>query len=271
MADTERYQTPKLSQNWFIRLAFLLSSVLLAILLHRFIIYLFRLATTPNTSRNHSTNEPGTLENTVELEQCRQESNKLVELWQHPDKSSFVFISLDLGISDENEHRITDIGLSRWCIGDKSHPKSYHYLINRYGQNQDKYMLSRRDPFLFGETEFINESDIGLFLSYSFSSMTSKYGTICLVCHDVSRSIRLLQPYWEVPSGVLTIDTLKIWRAHNGTTENITLEQCLFTMLDLKWDEISGNAGNRARSLIQLLHTQGQFSISTKTTPKTVQ
>ncbi|KAI1505821.1 hypothetical protein F5X99DRAFT_367776 [Biscogniauxia marginata] len=262
MAEIRHDRNIKPSKSWSDQSSSLLGCLFLLIITFRLLVYLFRHVGNLKTPWSNSQERHQELEEAVELELCYKENRRLAEIWELSDKSNVRFIAFDLRTCDENEQMIADIGISPWSPDNKSHDESYHLFIDRREQHQDDTAPSGLGAFLYWKTQLIKESDIRVFISDRFNGEALGYETVCLVGHDISNKIEFLKPYWNVPLGTLIFDTQKIWKAQHMDISDITLEQCLLGIPVSERKKLLGNAGNRARAIIQLLRAQGSRSTS---------
>ncbi|KAI0599253.1 hypothetical protein F4775DRAFT_132511 [Biscogniauxia sp. FL1348] len=259
MEDTAHYQTPNESQPWSTRFAFLLASVLCAILLHKLIRYLFRLATIPKTSSSQSTNELG-LSEEAELESCYEENRKLTEIWQIPDKSSVVFVAIGVQTKEKSQNDIVGIGLSMWCLDNGRNALSYYWETQQEDYQVRQPLKNDQVDFLYGQTIFVKQSDIAALLAEFFGGL-SRYSTICIIMHGIEE-INTLKKYWSFPTGVVMLDTQKIWQAQHKEVKKCSLEHCIrqFSVYQHLIPSLE-NRGNNAQAVMKLLQNQGPQSL----------
>lgn len=193
------------------------------------------------------------------------DNSRLSQVWNEPDKSSVIFISIDLGFSCHAENSISSIGLSWWCLDGLYDIRSYYWEVKEDLGFFEPVQPHSIGSFVFGTTKLIKRSEIGLSLSHMFDWLATNHGIICLVGHEIIVRLRHLEPYWSIPNNVRIFDTERIWQTQHRESAPISLEECMKRTPSLAASHLTqDNAGNNAHMVIELLKCQGTSSELTR-------
>lgn len=190
------------------------------------------------------------------------ENNKLITVRKQAENARIGFISLHLTNQKNNETKISHIGMSKRRFDGWTGIVSVHCQVEQEtAVSESPYPRLIAGDFMFGDTEVIIESDVGPWLDATFRSFQINQDITCLLGHDIRRTLHLIQPYWNVPSDVIILDTRAIWEFQTRATEHPTFEQTMEQVADYRRNESAiSNAGNSARFLLDLIQAQGRTS-----------
>lgn len=185
----------------------------------------------------------------------KEENKRLLEVWKETKNGNILFLAIQVRTSHTN-NKINQIGISRWW------PDGWAQLDSFHGQIEQETMVDRSshqsvDGFIFGETETIYDPDVGPWLDHTFKALQSPHQTTCLIGHNIRHILHLIQPYWQIPSNMIVLDTRAIWEFQNEATQHPSFKQTLEGVDGYRGDEsILNNAGNGARLTLKLLQAQ---------------
>ncbi|KAI1113281.1 hypothetical protein F5Y14DRAFT_418338 [Nemania sp. NC0429] len=189
------------------------------------------------------------------------DNSRLFQVWHESDKSSVVFISIELGFSCRAQNSISSIGLSWWCLDESTDIQSHHLEVTEEEMElSEAAQLDNIDTFSYGIAKFIKRSEINMFLSRMFDRLATNRGTICLVGHRIRLSLGRLALHWDIPNNVFLFDTERIWQSQNSESAPVSLEECIKQTSSLAALNIpQDNAGNNAHMTMELLRVQGEY------------
>lgn len=188
-----------------------------------------------------------------------EDNKRLIDLWSKPESAGIAFIALHALTQKDDETKISQIGISAW------HPDRFDFINSIYVQveqgtipNSSLLPQKTAGQFIFGETEVIDESDIGPWLQCTFKALQGPQCGACLIGFDIRRILQQVRPYWSVPPNVLILDTQS---AHGFQTESrgnpLSFRQTLKGANGFQLDEAQfGNAGNFAQSVLKSFQNQ---------------
>lgn len=186
------------------------------------------------------------------------EHRKLIDVRKKAEKASIGFISLHTISQKDSEAKIDQMGMSKWRSDSWTGMVSVHCKVEQEtAVSESAYPRLIAGDFMFGDTEAIAESDVGPWLDATFRSFQINQDITCLVGHDIRRTLRLVQPYWRVPSDVIILDTRAIWESQHQLADHPSLNQILRGVIDYRGDDsLLGNAGNTAQFILELIQPQ---------------
>lgn len=176
------------------------------------------------------------------------ERELLRRIWLEAEKTPTAFVSLDTEYTPKG---VCELGLA---IRTKHNPiTARHFIVNKTRQ------LKRRQPkpFAFGSSEEVeHEGDLLALLDDTLAHLQSENHVVVLAGHEVQVELHNLRKCcgWEVPSQVVVLDTLHIWRSWINVPAWGSLEQALefFDLLGNNKGQLH-NAGNDAKYTMELL------------------
>lgn len=199
----------------------------------------------------------------VNTQYNEEENKKLADIWKRTEDDSVGFVTLHILTRDDDETKVSQLGMSKWRSDGLSQIVSFHGQVEQDLAAVKESALPRWvvGDFIFGETEAIAQSDVGPWLYHTFKSFQNSQRTTCLVGHDIRRILHLVKSDWQVPSDVAIIDTRAIWEFQTEATQHPSLQQTLEGVAGLRGDDsILKNSGNDARFILKLLRIQAKQS-----------
>ncbi|KAK3944006.1 hypothetical protein QBC46DRAFT_306247 [Diplogelasinospora grovesii] len=183
------------------------------------------------------------------------ERELLRRIWADADSKPTMFAAID---TEYGSDYITELGVS---TRSKRSPTTGRHIVvaSTIGQ--------KRSPkrFSFGLSESVRrEIDLRGILDRVFSELRIMADVVVLTGHDVITDINNLTKScgWTVPSGVIVLDTLHIWRSWTDTIRDGNLRQALHTFgISPASDQPLHNAGNDAWFSLELLARMAEHPV----------
>lgn len=190
----------------------------------------------------------------------REENRKLLELWELKNRSSLVFVTLDIRAHDQDQSLITELGLSQWGSDGKSDTSTYHWLVTEHEKPSHHGRPMNVAYSSNAEAIHIRGLDVTTALSGIFHNICSSYDKVCLAGYGTAEMLHRLGRYWVPPQNVIILDVGKIWQAQHESAVAMPLSECLEAVEPLDIRIILANAGDTSRALMKLVQIQGQLS-----------
>ncbi|OIW31439.1 hypothetical protein CONLIGDRAFT_631382 [Coniochaeta ligniaria NRRL 30616] len=176
------------------------------------------------------------------------ERELLRRIWLEADAKPTVFVSVDTEYTNQG---VCELGLATR----QKHTPTFarHFIVNSTRGLKQK----NPKPFNFGLSEEVrHEENLRPILVDTLARLQAENEVVVLVGHDVQVELGNLRKHcgWELPGGVLVLDTLHIWRSWINVPTRGNLEQAL-EFFDLLKEQPANlhNAGNDARYTMELL------------------
>jgi hypothetical protein len=186
------------------------------------------------------------------------EDAKLAELWNVSDKSSVVFVGLDIHTSDDNPKWISEISQSAWSFDRRSKVAFSRWKIQRISERKAENGSALSSCSDFEGSLSVTESEIGILLAEKLKWLESIFPCVCIVGYGICSTLPLLRNLWTSSETMRVVDLRKVWQFQANTTEAPTLRRCLESSSGTAWNgEMFGDDGNDARYIIQLLQVLG--------------
>lgn len=175
------------------------------------------------------------------------ERELLRRIWLEADATPTAFVSMD---TEYTAQGVCELGIA---TRHKHGPSSVRHIIVN-GTRALRHKGPK--PFRFGSSEEVqDEADLRHLLIDTLACLMAQNEVVVLAGHDVTTELGNLSKFcdWDVPSQVLVLDTLHIWRSWINVPVRGNLEQAL-EFFDLLKDRTHlHNAGNDAAYTLELL------------------
>lgn len=175
------------------------------------------------------------------------ERELLRRIWLEADATPTAFVSIDTEYTPQG---VCELGIA---TRHKHGPSSVRHII----VNGTRALRQKGPkPFQFGSSEEVqDEADLRHLLIDTLACLMAQNEVVVLAGHEVTMELGNLSKFcdWDVPSQVLVLDTLHIWRSWINVPVRGSLEQAL-EFFDLLKDRTHlHNAGNDAAYTLELL------------------
>ncbi|KAI1735209.1 hypothetical protein F4680DRAFT_470138 [Xylaria scruposa] len=192
------------------------------------------------------------------LEECCRQNRKLAEIWQLPKDNKVIFIAYDLRTFQSNSSIITDIGLSWWYLHDKLFPASINWHIEDNSASELGSSASDRTRTYNGASQMISRSEIKGTLNAVLKNIAASAQVTCLVGHGIDRTIEIFITVCDLPSSIVILDTEKVWQAQYDDLGPASLEECITSITDGRWQGGDPSDIESSHSyILDLLRVQG--------------
>ncbi|KAI0905048.1 hypothetical protein F4823DRAFT_612645 [Ustulina deusta] len=222
-------------------------------------VYLFSVAT--NIQHYLFRNRTGSLGSTTRQNHtrplCDQENNKLLEAWSASATSKVLFVTVEVHLLNGQTPEISEIALSRWSPGRSSKIQTSLWVIENDGSDAKAHNAHKTSAFLYGATKTIRADEISIHLADIFQNIRKQFERVYLVGYKINKTLSLVGKAWALPKDIVTIDTERVWQAQHKDVTELSFEQCIERITQLReYSSSLGNAGNKAHLGIQLLQDE---------------
>ncbi|KAI1362946.1 hypothetical protein F5Y08DRAFT_310730 [Xylaria arbuscula] len=183
---------------------------------------------------------------------CNYEKKKLLDAWSMSATSNVVFVTLEVRHREPQIAGISEIALSQWSPGILSKTEILLWTIEN--ESCDAEVNHSASLLPHGTTKTIEADDVPLHLADAFQDLKEQYDRIYIVGYRINKTLDFINPIWEIPKDITTIDTEKVWQLQDHGDDELSFKQCIETIPQLqKYRDLLGNAGNETWLGIQLL------------------
>lgn len=203
-------------------------------------------------------------------QQLFNENEQLLEFWETCKDYSTIVITIQVYILEQDESKITEIGVSVSSLEDVLSIHSFNWPVKEnFGSGHDGVMEPTH-IFSFGPTRPVSEDSISSLLSTIFGRWTAPYERACIVVHGMGHVLGFLNRYWKLPEDLPVFDTRRLSQfQHQGADGR--LEDCLRELPSAELhDVLLGNAGNDSRYIMHLFRHLARHSRKARQTARVI-
>ncbi|KAI2634052.1 hypothetical protein GGS21DRAFT_519806 [Xylaria nigripes] len=180
---------------------------------------------------------------------------QFLDLWNKPDKSNLIFVSLALQIHSREGNGITGIGLCTWPPSSSSSRMSGRFWSITDAAHTGEM---RNRSSAYKKAVLISKSDIKVALDDAFEPLVANYQSIVLVGNHIRSQLEVLNRFWKPPRSLIILDSYLIRQHHFESRTSASPEGATAAISQDPWDpDLSHIQGDDAQYPLHLLQALG--------------
>lgn len=186
---------------------------------------------------------------------CVNEYKKFMDLITRSSNTKVLFLAVDMVPEVWAGGDIQQIGISTWALDSQLISDSIQWRVQNfvYETGLPSTCSATLDEFHVAETDEVLRSDIPDLLQSHWTQHTLRGYETVIVGHDIEQQLVRAGFLFHKSSGVIMLDTRKLWQHQHHEQKDTSLEACIWMMaLSCKHTKRT-SAGNNAFHIIQIL------------------